>query len=63
MQAERMNELLTGPLWHPLMPLHITRLALALAFVVNATGTAGESALEQYCRDRQEQDERNDWQG
>jgi hypothetical protein len=49
--AERFNELLNGPLGHPLPIFAITRLALALRAVVDATGDAGERALEEYCRD------------
>jgi len=57
MTNERFNELLKGPLSHPLAPFAITRLALALAAVVAATGAVGEAALEAHCAPRQEQDE------
>lgn len=60
MTNERFNELLNGPLAHPMGPFTITRLALALRAVVEATGEAGEKALEEHCRDRDEQDRRND---
>jgi len=59
MTDERFNELLEGPLNHPLVPFLITRLILALRTVVEATGDAGEKALEDYCRDREAQDEQN----
>lgn len=59
MTDQRFHELLNGPLSHPLMPFRVTRLALALAAVVRATGEAGERALEQHCREREEQDKRN----
>jgi hypothetical protein len=60
MTDERFNELLQGPLSHPLVPFAITRLALALRAVVMATGEAGDRALEAHCAARQDQDERND---
>jgi hypothetical protein len=59
MTNERFNQLLNGPLKHPLPMFTMTRLALALRSVVEATGKAGEEALEAYCRAREEQDERN----
>lgn len=60
MTDERFNELLNGPLHHPLVPFVISRLALALRSVVEATGAAGEKALESYCAARQAQDEATD---
>ena len=57
MTDERFNELLNGPLSHPFPMFAITRLPLALRFVIDATGEAGERALEQYCQARAEQDE------
>lgn len=59
MTEERFNTLLNGPLSHPLLPFTITRLALALRSVVEATGQAGEDALEAYCAGREDQDRRN----
>ena len=56
MTEERFNELLNGPLNHPLPMFVITRLALALRDVVEATGEAGEKALEEHCRQREESD-------
>lgn len=56
MTSERFKELLNGPLSHPLATLRLTRLALALLTVVNATGDPGEQALEDYCREREERD-------
>jgi hypothetical protein len=55
---ERFNELLQGPLHHPMPMFVITRLSLALFAVVQATGDAGEKALEEHCaaRERQDQD-------
>jgi hypothetical protein len=55
---ERYNELLRGPLWHPLPGFTITRLALALKAVVDACGDKGDQALEVYCADLQARD---DW--
>lgn len=59
MTMERFNQLLNGPLHHPLPMFTITRLALALAAVVKATGSLGEDALEAHCRGRQQQDDRH----
>ena len=59
MTNERFNELLNGPLSHPMPMFTITRLALALRDVVESTGAAGEAALERHCRERQAQDDRN----
>lgn len=56
MTDDRFNELLNGPLSHPLPLFAITRLVLALRAVVTATGEAGEEALESHCRERAEQD-------
>jgi len=56
MTSERFNELLNGPLSHPLPMFTITRLALALSAVVEATGEAGEKALEAHCADREARD-------
>jgi len=57
MTDERFNELLNGPLSHPLPMFSITRLAMALRQVVEETGKAGEEALEKYCAAREERDE------
>jgi len=56
----RFNELLEGPLSHPLIPFQITRLVLALRAVLDATGEAGEAALEAYCRQRDADDRRDE---
>lgn len=61
---ERFNELLNGPLHHPLPMFAITRLAIALRAVVEATGDAGSRALERHCtardaRDRSEDEDSN----
>jgi len=58
MSNERFNELLNGPLSHPLPMFTMTRLALALRAVVDATGEAGERALEEHCAGREESDQR-----
>ena len=60
MTDKRFNELLNGPLCHPLVPFVINRLALALRVVVKATGEVGEAALEAYCAERQRRDEQGD---
>jgi len=54
---ERFNELLNGPLSHPMPMFAITRLAMALRTVVQETGAIGDTALERYCRERQDRDE------
>ena len=61
MTTERFNELLNGALDHPMIPFTLTRLVLALRAVVDATGNAGEDALEAYCRMREQQDAAGDW--
>ncbi|MGH9462034.1 MAG: hypothetical protein ACRD1X_12495 [Vicinamibacteria bacterium] len=55
--TERFNALLAGPLHHPMPMFAISRLALALKHVVDATGEAGEKALLEYCDARQERDD------
>jgi hypothetical protein len=57
MTVERFNELLNGPLSHPLPIFAIMRLTLALRCVLEAAGEAGDEALEAYCRDRQLRDD------
>jgi len=57
MTNERFNELLEGPLHHHLIPFTLTRLALALRAVVEATGAAGDKALEDFCVDRDARDQ------
>lgn len=56
MTDERFNELINGPLNHPMVPFVITRLTLALRDVVEQCGPAGDAALERHCAGRQEQD-------
>jgi hypothetical protein len=56
---QRFNELLNGPLSHPMPMFVITRLALALRAVVEATGEPGDRALEQHCAAREAQDQRH----
>jgi hypothetical protein len=53
---ERFDELVNGPLSHPLVPLRLSRLALALFAVVQATGDAGAAALEAHCAERDARD-------
>lgn len=59
MTTERFNELLNGPLAHPLPMFAIMRLAMALRAVVEATGEAGEAALENHCAEREERDRKS----
>ena len=56
MKDARFQALLNGPLSHPVVPFTITRLILALRAVVEATGAAGEAALEEHCALREAQD-------
>jgi len=56
MNIDRFNELLNGPLMHPLPFFTITRLARALAIVVERTGPIGEQALEQFCLEQDRED-------
>lgn len=58
MTDKRFEELVNGPLSHPMIPFKLTRLMLALRAVVEMTGQAGEDALEAYCRDREAEDRR-----
>jgi len=60
MTDERFNQLLNGPLAHPLPMFWINRLALALRAVIDATGEAGSRALEEHCAERAEKDRRDD---
>ncbi len=50
MTNERFNELLRGPLSHPLWPFQTTRLILALRCLVEAGGPEAEDALETFCQ-------------
>jgi hypothetical protein len=59
MTVERFNELLDGPLSHPLPTSMMNRLALALLEVVRATGEYGARVLERFCRELQEEDEQD----
>jgi hypothetical protein len=61
MTDERFKQLLNGPLSHPLIPFRYTRLIMALRAVIEATGEAGELALEMHCAVREQQD-REEWQ-
>lgn len=58
MTNQRFNELLNGPLYHPMVPLQITRLVLALRSVVAACGESGDLALEEHCGEREANDTR-----
>lgn len=53
MTQERFGELIQGPLHHPMFPLQITRLVLALWAVIAATGKPGSDAFERHCKERQ----------
>ena len=56
MKNQRFEQLLNGALSHPLLPFRLTRLALALKFVVDECGAKGEQALESWCAARDAQD-------
>lgn len=49
MTDEEFNRLFNGPLSHPLPMFTISRLAMALRHVVEATGDRGEDALRALC--------------
>ena len=51
MTDERFNELVNGPLMHPIMQLFMLRLANALRSVVERCGGAGDDALEDHCKE------------
>jgi len=57
MQNDRFNELLEGPLGHPIIMMRLNRLALALHYVVQQCGEAGDKALEEVCEDYRRRDE------
>lgn len=57
MSDEEFNQLLSGPLAHPLIMFRLTRLSMALRAVVEATGEAGEKALREHCATRSERDD------
>jgi len=59
MTTERFNELLKGALHHPFPMFTLSRMTLALKYVVDETGKHGEKALEDWCRQRDERDEAN----
>lgn len=59
MTDKRFNELLGGPLAHPLPIMMVNRLAMALRIVLEAGGPAAEKALEEHCRERDERDSRD----
>lgn len=57
MTDERFNDLLAGALSHPMPMLQFSRVVIALRAVVEATGQAGEKALEDHCAARQAKDD------
>lgn len=57
MTTKRFNELLNGPLHHPLPAFSFTRVALALAYVLDVCGESADKALEDYCKLRGKKDE------
>jgi hypothetical protein len=59
MSNERFNELLNGPLAHPVFPMRLNRLVLALRHIVEAT-EHGAAILEAYCANREDQDRENE---
>jgi len=56
-EDKRFNELLNGPLHHPFPLFQITRLSMALRFVVDSTGELGAQKLEWWCKARQRSDD------
>lgn len=57
MDTEELNELLDGPLNHPLLAHRINRLALALLHVVIVTGEQGAEALRDFCVEMEAKDQ------
>jgi hypothetical protein len=56
MTLDRFNQLLQGPLDHPLLPFKCTRILRALWHVVERTGEPGRQALEEFCEQQDELD-------
>jgi hypothetical protein len=56
MQDGRFNKLVNATLHNPIPEGPATVLRRALQFVVQSTGEPGEKALEEFCRQREEQD-------
>jgi hypothetical protein len=59
MSDEEFNLHLAGALHHPFPMFTLTRLSMALRYVVEQTGEAGEVALREWCEDRDECDRLN----
>jgi hypothetical protein len=59
MSDHEFNQLLSGPLSHPLPMMMLNRLATALRVVVEKTGDAGAKALREHCDTREEKDQRD----
>lgn len=59
MTDEEFNRLLNGPLSHPLPMFTISRLAMALRFLVDAS-ERGEDALRAYCAGLEARDDSTD---
>jgi len=57
MENGRLNELVNGPLAHPLITMRINRLVVALHTVVQECGEQADKALEEVCADYQRRDE------
>lgn len=60
MSDERFNQLLNGPLSHPLPICTLTRITLGLRHVLDVCGEPADKALEEYCREREERDQLDD---
>jgi hypothetical protein len=59
MTDERFNHLMNeGALAHPFIPFRLTRLAMALKYVVDGCGKQGADMLEAWCESRDEQDQK-----
>lgn len=52
MDDAKFQNLVNGPLSHPMPHFTMLRLILALKYVVDETGPAGERALDKYCTER-----------
>lgn len=53
---QRFEDLVNGPLNHPMYPFQMMRLIMALRHVVAVTGPAGKEALEEFCASKAKRD-------
>jgi hypothetical protein len=56
MNPQRFDQLLDGPLSHPVLLYTVNRLRRCLYFVVEATGLEGAAAMERFCAEQTQLD-------